>query len=65
MLPVDATSVEDVVRHLSERKVPVELGPVARTGAEGGLVSVYVRDPDGNLVELAARGAADPDRSTM
>lgn len=33
--------------------VPVEDGPVRRTGATGPLVSLYIRDPDGNLVEVA------------
>jgi len=28
-------------------------GPVERTGATGTILSVYVRDPDGNLVELS------------
>jgi catechol 2,3-dioxygenase-like lactoylglutathione lyase family enzyme len=31
----------------------IELGPVERTGATGPLRSVYLRDPDGNLVELS------------
>lgn len=31
----------------------IELGPVERTGALGVIESIYVRDPDGNLVELA------------
>ena len=33
--------------------VPLEHGPVAKTGAMGPLMSVYVRDPDGNLIEIS------------
>jgi catechol 2,3-dioxygenase-like lactoylglutathione lyase family enzyme len=33
--------------------VEVIEGPIERTGAIGDLVSIYVRDPDGNLIELA------------
>ncbi|MCW2923201.1 MAG: putative ring-cleaving dioxygenase [Thermoleophilia bacterium] len=47
------TPVEGVLRVLGEHDVAVEVGPVERVGATGGLLSVYVRDPDGNLVELA------------
>ena len=39
--------------HLAEAGLSVELGPVPRTGAQGPLTSVYLRDPDGNLVELS------------
>ena len=46
-------SVEEVVESLARAGVPVEFGPVARTGATSALNSVYVRDPDGNLVELS------------
>lgn len=42
-----------VVAHLAACGVPVEGGPVVRTGALGPMHSVYIRDPDGNLVELA------------
>ena len=42
-----------VVEHLALVGIPVEEGPVERTGAVGPLLSVYVRDPDGNLVEFA------------
>lgn len=42
-----------VVQRLDELGVPIEEGPVARTGATGPITSVYVRDPDQNLVELS------------
>jgi catechol 2,3-dioxygenase-like lactoylglutathione lyase family enzyme len=50
--------IEDVVRELDDAGVEIELGPVSRTGATGELASVYVRDPDGNLVELSNRAQA-------
>ena len=45
--------IEAVVAHLGDVGIPLEEGPVDRTGAVGPLRSVYVRDPDGNLVEFA------------
>ncbi len=50
---VSAGPVEDLLAHLRACGVPVEEGPVARTGATGPITSVYVRDPDGNLIEVA------------
>jgi catechol 2,3-dioxygenase-like lactoylglutathione lyase family enzyme len=47
------TPREDILRHLSACGVPVVEGPVERSGATGPLISIYVRDPDGNLVEIA------------
>jgi catechol 2,3-dioxygenase-like lactoylglutathione lyase family enzyme len=43
----------DVVVHLGDCAVPIVEGPVERTGANGPIRSVYVRDPDGNLIEIA------------
>lgn len=57
-----STPLEDVEAHLARVGVPVELGPVPRTGAIGTILSVYIRDPDGNLIEISnasrASGAA-------
>ncbi len=46
--PLDA-----VIAQLRAAGIPIELGPVARTGARFALRSVYVRDPDGNLIEIS------------
>lgn len=39
--------------HLEDMNVPIEQGPVRRTGATGAILSVYLRDPDGNLLEIS------------
>ena len=45
---------DDVVRHFRDHGITIEEGPVAKQGARGALRSVYCRDPDGNLVEVAS-----------
>lgn len=45
--------LEKLLEHLKQSGVAVEEGPVARTGASGTIQSLYIRDPDGNLVELS------------
>ncbi|GAB4138868.1 MAG: VOC family protein [Cyanobacteria bacterium J069] len=47
------TPIADVAQWLETCGVPIELGIVPRTGATGNLASLYIRDPDGNLIELA------------
>jgi catechol 2,3-dioxygenase-like lactoylglutathione lyase family enzyme len=54
-----AGPLEQVRRELGEAGITVELGPVERTGAQGPIRSVYIRDPDGNLIELAQPLADD------
>ena len=48
-----AEPLDVLVAELAAQGVPIEEGPVERTGAHGPIVSVYVRDPDGNLIELS------------
>src|SRR5262245_49455965 len=45
--------LKDVIARLIDAGVPIVEGPVAKTGARGPIRSVYVRDPDGNLVEIS------------
>ena len=51
-----ATPIAEVVAHLEAHGIAIEDGPVARTGAEGPITSVYLRDPDGNLIEVSHPG---------
>jgi catechol 2,3-dioxygenase-like lactoylglutathione lyase family enzyme len=45
--------IVEVIGHLRDCGVQIVSGPAARTGATGPLLSVYFRDPDGNLVEVS------------
>ena len=45
--------IEAVLDRLDDRGIDVVEGPVAREGARGSMTSVYFRDPEGNLVEVA------------
>lgn len=47
-------SAPQVIEHLHRCGVTVELGPVPKDGALGTITSVYCRDPDGNLIEIAS-----------
>ena len=48
-------SVESLQTKLVQLGVEIIEGPVVRTGATGPLRSIYIRDPDGNLIELSNR----------
>lgn len=45
--------IDSIVDHITRKNVQIVEGPIERTGATGPIVSVYVRDPDGNLIEIA------------
>jgi catechol 2,3-dioxygenase-like lactoylglutathione lyase family enzyme len=42
-----------VVDHVRSCGVEIIEGPVRRTGAVGPIESIYIRDPDGNLIEVS------------
>lgn len=45
--------LEDWMQHLAKRQVAILEGPVARSGARTAIRSLYIRDPDGNLIEIS------------
>ncbi len=45
--------LEEVIAHIRSCSIEIVEGPVHKTGAIGPIESVYLRDPDGNLVEVA------------
>lgn len=47
--------LDEVIAQFKKQNVPIETGPVARTGARFPIRSVYIRDPDGNLLEISER----------
>ena len=52
---IAAAPLEEVIARLAAARVPIVEGPVMKTGARYRIRSVYVRDPDGNLVEISER----------
>ena len=50
---IATTPLDQVIEHLAASGVTIEEGPVRRTGAMGPIQSVYVRDPDENLIEIS------------
>lgn len=52
---ISAIPLDDVILHLKENGAIIEEGPVPRTGAVYTLRSIYLRDPDGNLIEISER----------
>jgi catechol 2,3-dioxygenase-like lactoylglutathione lyase family enzyme len=55
---ITETPLEEVIARLRANAVVIVDGPVPKTGALGPMMSVYFRDPDGNLIEVSNYGAA-------
>jgi catechol 2,3-dioxygenase-like lactoylglutathione lyase family enzyme len=51
---VSTQSIASWINHLQQRGVAIIEGPGTRTGAIGKMTSIYIRDPDANLVEIAS-----------
>lgn len=47
------TPVNEVIAHLQAQQIEIIEGPIERTGAMGKILSVYLRDPDQNLIEIS------------
>ena len=54
---IAAVPLEEVIARLGSCKIDIIEGLVMKTGARGPIRSVYVRDPDGNLVEISEQAA--------
>ena len=50
---ITQTPVSQIMEHLNRQEIEIIEGPVKRTGALGPIESVYLRDPDGNLIEIS------------
>jgi catechol 2,3-dioxygenase-like lactoylglutathione lyase family enzyme len=50
---ISSVPLDQVIERLQRSQIKIIEGPVAKTGAKGAIRSVYVRDPDLNLVEIS------------
>jgi len=46
-------SIKEIILWFKEQNIPLVEGPVERTGAKGKILSIYIRDPDNNLIKIS------------
>ncbi len=50
---ISKNKINDWVNHLVKKGINIEIGPEKKTGALGPILSIYIRDPDFNLIEIS------------
>ena len=50
----EVEQIEKVKEHLEKQAIQIDEGIVERTGVKGAMKSIYIRDPDGNLLEFSS-----------
>ena len=50
---ISKNKINDWVHHLVKKGINIEIGPERKTGTLGPILSIYIRDPDFNLIEIS------------
>ena len=50
---ISKNKINEWVHYLEKKGVNIEIGPEKKTGALGSILSIYIRDPDFNLIEIS------------
>jgi len=50
---ITESNLKTIIKELHQAKVPIEQGPLEKHGALGIITSIYIRDPDQNLIEIS------------